>query len=374
MDIEGIKPASLAKVTDHGVRAFIEKCITHVSNRLPAKELLMDPFLQLDDENGSMHDDSNHNFDVGNNAKASMLDTSRDFRVKGRRKDNNTIFLKLRIEDPTGHIRNIHFPFDIEADTATSVASEMVEELNLTDQDASAIAAMIESEIQFHVAGLTPGESLEENFEIATPDTFGSENKDEAYTLTDDSVLSTGDLVVERLFSGRKFWSDSPRLIGGNSPAMPGHSCSSSPHGLVMTGDTSVKSSPSSVSNEENTNGAPSTEDLKEDYNNEIEENEARIPLSVGSKFDNRRGTTVDVLAGSREHLSKGKDESLGDLESEAVRVIVEELELMFLKQRNEFDELKRRHELAIYDVLKVLPPHVYREVVRRCNLKVSDP
>ncbi|KAK7275092.1 hypothetical protein RIF29_16199 [Crotalaria pallida] len=34
-----------------------------------------------------------------------------------------------------GYIRNIHFPFDIAADTSTSVASEMVEELELTDQD-----------------------------------------------------------------------------------------------------------------------------------------------------------------------------------------------------------------------------------------------
>lgn len=48
--LKGIKPAALAKVKDPGVRAFIEKCIAEVSDRLPAKELLMDPFLQFNED------------------------------------------------------------------------------------------------------------------------------------------------------------------------------------------------------------------------------------------------------------------------------------------------------------------------------------
>lgn len=59
-----MKPASLAKVKDPGVKKFIEKCIANVSERLSAKELLQDPFLQLDSENdliGSSHGTtSNH--------------------------------------------------------------------------------------------------------------------------------------------------------------------------------------------------------------------------------------------------------------------------------------------------------------------------
>ena len=51
---QGIKPASLEKVTDPGVKLFIEKCIAKVSERLSAKELLGDPFLQLDEENDSV--------------------------------------------------------------------------------------------------------------------------------------------------------------------------------------------------------------------------------------------------------------------------------------------------------------------------------
>lgn len=39
---------------DPAVRAFIEKCIADVSERMPAKELLMDPFLQADEDNESI--------------------------------------------------------------------------------------------------------------------------------------------------------------------------------------------------------------------------------------------------------------------------------------------------------------------------------
>lgn len=41
-------PASLAKVTDLEVKAFIAKCIANVSERLSAKDLLMDSFLRID--------------------------------------------------------------------------------------------------------------------------------------------------------------------------------------------------------------------------------------------------------------------------------------------------------------------------------------
>lgn len=39
---------------DPRVKAFIDKCIANVSDRLSAKELLRDPFLQSDEENGSV--------------------------------------------------------------------------------------------------------------------------------------------------------------------------------------------------------------------------------------------------------------------------------------------------------------------------------
>lgn len=39
---------------DDRVREFIEKCIANVSERLSAKELLMDPFLQSEEESESV--------------------------------------------------------------------------------------------------------------------------------------------------------------------------------------------------------------------------------------------------------------------------------------------------------------------------------
>lgn len=46
---QGKKPDSLYKVKDPDIRQFIEKCLATVSCRLSAKELLNDPFLQIND-------------------------------------------------------------------------------------------------------------------------------------------------------------------------------------------------------------------------------------------------------------------------------------------------------------------------------------
>lgn len=61
-----------------------------------------------------------------------------------------------------GRIRNIYFPFDIENDTALSVATEMVAELDLTDQDETNIADMIDGEIASLVPDWKPGPGMEE--------------------------------------------------------------------------------------------------------------------------------------------------------------------------------------------------------------------
>ncbi|KAF3615107.1 hypothetical protein FXO38_35305 [Capsicum annuum] len=51
----GVKPASLGKVTDPQIKAFIEKCLVPASLRLPAKDLLKDPFLQIENLNEPTH-------------------------------------------------------------------------------------------------------------------------------------------------------------------------------------------------------------------------------------------------------------------------------------------------------------------------------
>lgn len=122
---------------DLGVRAFIEKCIAKVSDRLPAKELLEDPFLRADEEIESVNrlvrvETHSGNWKLNNfwsfkrqlsstltifvhiaaissydstskeDVRYSPDETSRDFSVQCQRKDINTIFLKLRIADSTG--------------------------------------------------------------------------------------------------------------------------------------------------------------------------------------------------------------------------------------------------------------------------------
>lgn len=54
---------------DPGVKQFIEKCISKVSERLPARELLVDPFLQSDRENET----------VGHSLQSEMSESGRQF-------------------------------------------------------------------------------------------------------------------------------------------------------------------------------------------------------------------------------------------------------------------------------------------------------
>ena len=61
-----------------------------------------------------------------------------------------------------GQVRNIHFPFDVEIDTAMCVASEMVAELDLTDQDVTKIAEMIDAAILALVPEWKPGVAIDE--------------------------------------------------------------------------------------------------------------------------------------------------------------------------------------------------------------------
>ncbi|XP_065627949.1 probable serine/threonine-protein kinase WNK9 isoform X4 [Quercus suber] len=185
----GKKPEALYKVEDPEVRLFVEKCLATVSRRLTARELLKDPFLQIDDYGynlspigyrgdfdelgpllrephyGIYHSNCSLINDYGNylgyipenDFETSELDlftcqgdehlADVDITIKGKRREDDGVFLRLRIVDKEGRIRNIYFPFDIEIDTALSVAAEMVTELDITDQDVTKIADMIDGEI-----------------------------------------------------------------------------------------------------------------------------------------------------------------------------------------------------------------------------------
>ncbi|KAL5541574.1 hypothetical protein UlMin_009284 [Ulmus minor] len=209
--VSGKKPEALYKVKDPEVQNFVEKCLATVSCRLTARELLNDPFLLIDDYD-SRQIEYEREFDEVNSIirqpyyglhhsnrslingyadylgyepkidldlfpvdhEASEIDLFTcqeddylgdvDITIKGRRRDyDDGVFLRLRIADKEGRIRNIYFPFDIENDTALSVAAEMVGELDITDQDVTKIADMIDGEIASLVPEWKKGLAIDEN-------------------------------------------------------------------------------------------------------------------------------------------------------------------------------------------------------------------
>ncbi|KAG8640806.1 hypothetical protein MANES_13G071400v8 [Manihot esculenta] len=170
----GIKPASLSKVKDPEVKTFIEKCLVPASQRLSAKELLMDPFLAI---NGlarnrplplpdiviprtSAFGDrclmSEGPVNTRNRPPSMDLDYDPEMPmitllnkavdghlhspyVEVRRAKRGNIFT-LR----GSRVRNIHFLFYLEGDTALAVSSEMVEQLELDDHNITFIAELID--------------------------------------------------------------------------------------------------------------------------------------------------------------------------------------------------------------------------------------
>ncbi|CAA2973462.1 probable serine threonine- kinase WNK3 isoform X2 [Olea europaea subsp. europaea] len=356
----GIKPASLGKLKDPGVRTFIEKCIAKVSERLSAKDLLNDPFLQSDEDSRSigrsLHshllnaDDNRDQFDSGKMPEDIIPEGSLDFSVYGQRKDQNTIFLKLRIADSSGRIRNIHFPFDIEVDTSTAVASEMVEELDLTDHDVSIIVDMIDSEIRSHIPDWEPveiygniisGEAISTSGRSGGQDDASHTEIDSAHSgsspMTNDSAR-TGPLVLERLPSGRRFWSDSPKTSVATSPLRPIPSKADS----VASGDSwSEENSPSSI--------------FHKDVNRSLDASPLR---HVENEFDHDICTEVDGPHAFEENTIPS------ETKSNDIKLVVKKLEHLLDKQRRELDELKQSHELAVSDLLNEHPPEMRHKVL----------
>lgn len=97
----------------------------------------------------------------------------------------------------------------------------MVEELDLTDQDVSVIAAMIDSEFRSLVPDWTPrGATNNDGFDVETITQISVSIPQGESSPTGHEVSQPGPLVLERLPSGRKYWSDSPKASGCLSPPL----------------------------------------------------------------------------------------------------------------------------------------------------------
>ncbi|KAL0347556.1 UNVERIFIED_CONTAM: putative serine/threonine-protein kinase WNK5 [Sesamum calycinum] len=154
--IMGKLPEAFYRIEDVEARRFVGRCLEKAANRPSARELLMDPFLSVEEvEEFPAHItkiSSQKTEPSGKSAKLLPLSVvqarSTDMSITGTlNQEDDTIFLKVHISDKDGAARNIYFPFDIMSDTSLDVATEMVKELEITDWDPLEIANMIDEEI-----------------------------------------------------------------------------------------------------------------------------------------------------------------------------------------------------------------------------------
>ncbi|KAK1311073.1 putative serine/threonine-protein kinase WNK7 [Acorus calamus] len=192
MASSGIMPAALDKVKDLDVKIFISKCLVPATQRLPAKELLKDPFFQWNglngsrelNESGELHpkitmfgehcvmseepNDASHIslsvniymyicdppttsvVDSGNVEQpifglvVKKITADYEFTLSGERKDEDSVSLTLRMLDLEGDAMNYDFLFYLESDTALSLASELVEECELASEHVKLTAELID--------------------------------------------------------------------------------------------------------------------------------------------------------------------------------------------------------------------------------------
>uniref|UniRef100_A0A0A9H7R5 non-specific serine/threonine protein kinase n=1 Tax=Arundo donax TaxID=35708 RepID=A0A0A9H7R5_ARUDO len=192
-------------------------CLAPASRRPSAAELLNDPFLQVEDDGFCVGDDGDYSAMFGYLHQPACLDHRHhhhagsngstasnggggdrwgseddddddgsmfhgidqlfnehendehvagvDITIKGKRMEDGSIFLRLSIadKDGTGLVRKIYFPFDAEADTALSVATEMVGELDITDHEVTRIAEMIDGEVGALLPHWRPGPGMDDD-------------------------------------------------------------------------------------------------------------------------------------------------------------------------------------------------------------------
>ena len=237
-----MKPASLDKVNDPQVKQFIEKCLVPASLRLPAIELLKDPFLATENSkdtvSGSMklpdnlmlkqvinlpHSES-RSMDIDNkkllvgSCKESIneklqfsapeickLTEKNEFRLRGEKIDNNKISLSLKItETSCRRERKVEFSFHLDSDTAVSVAEEMVEQLELSPEDAAYNAELIDILVMQLVPGWKTSRGSIEKAPERHPDCLQSVRDQEALHSINLEIFAEHDVTVSFLASTDK--------------------------------------------------------------------------------------------------------------------------------------------------------------------------
>lgn len=226
----------------------------------------------------------------------------------------------------------------------------MVEELDLSDQDVSTISEMIETEIRSYIPDWTSVDYSADNVDnaradVAVSDSSASETRNAASPLS----MESNNLALEVMPSGRKYWSDSPKGMGGCSPIKPG------PSNLSFISDHNVESSSSDLHGDNLDHDAIikglESELLSEDAANDGQDLHASFgthPLEENSEVS-KHDRPVDV------------------------EIMTEKLENLLTQQQKELDELKKKHKSAISELLTEVTPESYQKVIGMCKLKHSD-
>ncbi|XP_022978130.1 probable serine/threonine-protein kinase WNK5 [Cucurbita maxima] len=172
----GKLPNAFYGIKDLEAQNFVKKCLENVSKRVPAKELLLDPFLASNNNNGSHQE---HFLGSSQTPKNSMSRRT-DMVISGSMNPNDdTVFLKVHIKGKNGKAKNVHFAFDTINDTTIDVATEMVKELEIGDWDPSEIAMMIKNEIYTLIPNWE--EYHQDSFNYDEQEEDGGKDDDESY-------------------------------------------------------------------------------------------------------------------------------------------------------------------------------------------------
>ncbi|KAG5042192.1 hypothetical protein JHK87_006107 [Glycine soja] len=155
----GKLPEAYYRIHDLEAQKFVGKCLANVSERLSAKELLLDPFLATEQLDSPLPSPTlpkkqtptlNFTALLAKELPPPKSNQTKDTHMTitgSMNEENDTVFLKVQISNKNGQKRNIFFPFDTINDTAIDVAMEMVKELEISDLEPLEIAEMIEEEI-----------------------------------------------------------------------------------------------------------------------------------------------------------------------------------------------------------------------------------
>lgn len=262
----------------------------------------------------------------------------------------------------SGQVHNIHFPFDIEEDTSISVAAEMVAELDLTDQDVSTVADMIDTEIQVHFPDWAPRVLVEDHDNETPLSTQDFKAENEINTLSKDYHPS-GNFVLERLPARKKNCSDSPK---GSSSNCPGKNLE------FNTDDIDDV-----LEKEDNLYLHERQDDFSHGFALVDPESDSRHSISFqGKNHESGSSSSSSLLVhdsneNQMEAFLNNDANMLSKNGSKALESVILKLEELLLKQQKEIDDLRERHDFAIADTLRELPLELQSKAFSMCRLKI---